>query len=105
MTESKPRELQAVLVEEQVQFTFIELCRACRADEDQLAALVDEGVLVPRGDDQQAWRFEGAALQRARAALRLTHDLELNPAGAALVLELLDEIDALRARLRRLGGH
>jgi len=43
-------------------------------------------------------------LQRARTALRLTHDLELNAPGAALVLDLLDQIDTLRARLRRVGG-
>ena len=30
-------------------------------------------------------------------------DLELGVAGAALVLDLLDEIESLRARLRRAG--
>lgn len=61
--------------------------RACRADSEQLMALVDEGVLTPSGGEPQDWRFGGTALQRARAALRLTHDLELSAAGAALVLE------------------
>jgi hypothetical protein len=32
-----------------------------------------------------------------RRALRLQHDLELNLPGAALALELLDEIERLRA--------
>ncbi|MFJ1256021.1 chaperone modulator CbpM [Cupriavidus sp. CuC1] len=35
------------------------------------------------------------------AAQRLTRDLELGAVGVALVLDLLDEIDSLRARLRR----
>lgn len=94
----------SVLVEEEVQFTLVELCRACHADSEQLVALVDEGVLAPSGDDPQAWRFDGATLPRARAALRLARDLELNAAGTALVLDLLDEIEALRSRIRRLPG-
>jgi chaperone modulatory protein CbpM len=36
-----------------------------------------------------------------RTARRLAHDLEINPPGIALVLDLLDEIDALRANPRR----
>ena len=35
-------------------------------------------------------------------ALNLQRDLDINPAGAALALELLDEIDHLRERLRTL---
>lgn len=93
--------LQGVLVEEEVQFTLVELSVACHADMEQVVALVEEGVLTPCGEDAQGWRFEGAALSRARAALRLTRDLELGPAGVALVLDLLDEIGALKAKLRR----
>ncbi len=106
--------LHPVLVEEQVQFTLLELSRACRADADQLKALVYEGVLVTLatagddagddiGDDVTAWRFEGVVLKRARVALRLAHDLELTPAGVALVLDLRDQIEQLQAQLRRIG--
>lgn len=97
-------ETHAVVVEEEIQFTLVELSLACRTDVEQLVALVVEGVLTPSGDDLQCWRFSGATLRRARVALRLARDLELNAASTALVLDLLDEIKALRARLRRLGG-
>ncbi len=90
-----------VFVEQDVEFTLVELSRACRADPGQLIVLVQEGVLTPRGDEPQQWRFEGSALRRARAALRLGHDLDLSPGATALVLDLLDEIDALMALLRR----
>jgi chaperone modulatory protein CbpM len=95
----------SVVVEEEVQFTLVELSRACRADVEQLVALVIEGALTPSGDDPPRWRFGGATLRRARVALRLAHDLELSAASTALVLDLLDEIEALRSRLRRLGSH
>lgn len=97
----------SVVVEEEIQFTLIELSRACHADAEQLVALVVEGVLTPSGD-APCWCFGGATLRRARVALRLAHDLELNVASTALVLDLLDEIDeieVLRSRLRRLGSY
>ncbi len=103
MSDSNTFAVHAVLVEEEVQFTLDDLCRLCGTDTEQLLALVDEGALVASGDDPRTWRFGGASLQRARAAMRLTRDLQLNAAGAALVLDLLDRIEALEARLRRFG--
>ena len=90
-----------VFVEQEVEFSLLELCRACSADSGQLTILVEEGVLTPHGDAPNQWRFEGSDLRRARAALRLGRDLELSPGATALVLDLLDEIDTLKARLRR----
>jgi chaperone modulatory protein CbpM len=103
MSEPDLSVIHGVLVEQELSFTLVELSRACLADTEQVVALVEEGVLTPSGDDPQRWRFDGATLARARAALRLARDLELNAAGTALVLDLLDEIDRLRAQLRRLG--
>ncbi len=93
-----------VVVEEELQFSLAELCRACRASEDQIRVWVVEGVLEPVGASPPTWRFAGASLRRTRLAMTLTRDLEVNPAGVALALELIDEIEALKARLRRAGG-
>jgi chaperone modulatory protein CbpM len=103
MADNRLSVIQSVIVEEEIRFTLDDLCRACRVDSAQLIALVQEGVLEPAGSGPGDWQFSGRSLRRARAALRLTHDLELGIAGTALVLELLDEIDALRSRLRRAG--
>jgi len=54
---------------------------------------------VPEGTAPERWRFPGMQLRRARVAVRLQRDLGVNTAGAALALQLLDEIEALRARL------
>lgn len=93
----------AVPVDEYFSVTLVELSRACGVDSLTLLALVHEGVLIPLQPDAEPWRFGGASLPRARRALRLTQGLELSPHGVALVLELLDRIDALEARLARLG--
>ena len=89
-----------VVVEEHVAFTFMALCRASGADASQLQALVDEGLLHPAGCGPDDWQFSGNSLARARQALRLAQDLELGLAGAAIVMDLLAEIESLRSRLR-----
>ena len=94
----------AVLVETELRFSLEELSRACGVDASMLEALIQEGALTPHGVCRTEWRFEGSLLPRARRATRLMRDLELGAPGTALVLDLFDEIEALRAQLRRLGG-
>jgi chaperone modulatory protein CbpM len=93
------------IVEEEIHLTLTELCRACGATEEHVITWTFEGVLEPIGAAPQEWRFSGQALRRARLASRLTRDLELNPPGVALALDLLDEIAELQGRLLRVGGH
>ena len=92
--------IQASVVEEEIELSLTDLSHACRADMQLLAALVDEGVLAPAGSAPPDWRFRGASLQRARAALRLIHDLQLEPHSVAIVMDLLDEIATLRRQSR-----
>jgi len=89
------------VVEEDVHLSLLELCRACSAPEEQVRVWVVEGVLEPVGQSPQEWRFGGPSLRRARLAQTLTQELEINAPGVALALDLLDEIAALRANLRR----
>jgi chaperone modulatory protein CbpM len=76
------------------------LCRACGLPVEAVAALVDEGILEPAGARRGRWRFPADSIRRARIALRLQRDLDLNIAGAALALDLLDHLEELRARVR-----
>jgi chaperone modulatory protein CbpM len=95
--------MQGMVVEEEIHLTLVELCQACSAEEEHVLTWVFEGVLEPVGESPQNWRFGGDSLRRARLALRLSRDLEINPPGVALALDLLDEIAELRARLQRAG--
>ncbi len=105
MNQSITTYLQGQVVEEEIELTLIELCQACDAPQEQVTIWVLEGMLEPSGQQPQEWRFGGAALRRARLALRLTRDLEINPAGVALALDLLDEIAALKTQLKRHSAH
>ena len=93
-----------IILDEQAPLTLAELTRACAAHAELIVELVEEGVLAPIGHEPHHWRFTGAHMRRARVAVHLQRDLGVNLAGAALALQLLDEVDALRARLRAMGG-
>ena len=95
--------LQGQVVEEDIHLTLAELCHTCGIAVEHVTTWVVEGVLEPIGQTPQEWQFGGASLRRARLALRLSQDLEINVAGVALALDLLDEIDELRRRLARRG--
>lgn len=94
--------ITGVVLDENVDFSLGELCRYCGVSVEVLIDMVDEGLLEPIGSAPDNWRFPGSALQRAQTALRLTNDLRVNLAGAALALELMDELDDLRRQLRLL---
>ncbi|HEV7575060.1 MAG TPA: chaperone modulator CbpM [Caldimonas sp.] len=93
--------LRGSVVEEEVELTSVELGRAARTSEQQIEVWVYEGVLQPSGETRTAWRFSGDSLARMRLATRLMQDLEINSAGVALALDLLDRIAELESRLRR----
>lgn len=94
--------LSGVIVEENAELSLGELSRACSTSREWLIELVEEGVLEPAGNGPAQWRFAGASLKRARTARRLHEDLDINLAGVALALDLIEEIEAMRERLHRL---
>jgi chaperone modulatory protein CbpM len=71
-----------------------ELARACGAEAQWIVELVAVGVLA---------RFRAADLTRARRVARLQRDFEATVEAAAVMIDLLDEIEQLRARLKRVG--
>jgi chaperone modulatory protein CbpM len=93
--------VQHVIVEQDIALGLDELSHSLRCEAELIVTLVHEGVLEPVGTAPATWRFEAAAVQRARRAVRLARDLDLNPPGVALVLQLLDQIRQLELQLGR----
>lgn len=87
------------LFDETFEMTLIEIADRGAVKTELVIQMVHEGILEPHGDAPQEWRFRGPDLLRLNRALRLLRDLELNLPGAALAVDLLDELDELRARI------
>ena len=94
------REITGFILEEHTTLGLRELSSACAVQADYIIELVEEGVIEPVSYRRRRWQFTGESLTRARRAVALQRDLGLNLQGAALALDLLDELDRLRARLR-----
>lgn len=90
------RELAGTVLDERTVYTLHELCRACGVHAELVIEMVEEGVLEPRGAAPGDWRFSGRAVIRAQKALNLTRDLRVNLPGAALALDLIEEVERLR---------
>ena len=79
-----------------------DLAAACDVDAAFIRQLVDEGLVRPVAPDAD-WRFGGEELSRVRRIRRLQRDFEANLQSVAVMLDLLDEVDRLRALLQRAG--
>jgi len=92
--------LDVMLLDESVHFSLAELCSTCEVTQELIVEIVAEGIVEPLGTDPAEWRFSGLALTRVRRVLRLQRDFGVNLPGAALALDLLEEVERLR-RSRR----
>jgi chaperone modulatory protein CbpM len=87
-----------VVLDEQLRLTLHEVCEVCGLEESVVVEMVSEGVAEPIDESGGHWVFSGAAVVRLRTAQRLQRDLHLNLPGAALALDLLEQIRMLRSR-------
>jgi len=103
-TDNRTRTLAGEIFEEDVDLSLADLCRLFRLPAEHVMELVEEGIAEPSGNDPAQLRFRRISVKRVRCALHLQRDLGVNTAGAALAVELLEELERLRARLQRLDG-
>lgn len=87
-------ELHGVVLDREITFTLSEFCSACGVDHRLVVEMIEEGIIEPVDGDV----FHGESLVRARRALRLVNDLGVNWPGAALALDLLEQIEAIHRR-------
>lgn len=82
--------------------TLEQVAAACMVEPTWLLRHLEEGLFPHAESIAGTWRFSGTTLVRARRMRQLERDFDAAPELAALVADLLEEMDELRARLR--GG-
>jgi chaperone modulatory protein CbpM len=95
--------ITATLVDDDQLLTLAELCRACGVHAEVVSDMVDYGIIEPCDESTGRWQFSGGCLWRVTTVVRLQRDLEVNLAGAALALELLEELRDLRRQIKSAG--
>ncbi len=99
-----PKLIAGVVLSEEIRLSLREVCYTCDVSAELIMDMVTEGVIEPQGTEPGEWYFNGAALTRIQTALSLQHDLRVNLPGAALAIDLIEELEEWRRRCRRLGG-
>lgn len=80
-----------------VEMRVEEICAAAGIPTPVLIEIVDLGIIEPEGTSPQEWLFDTRAVALIKRACRLQRDLDIEWAGVALAMQLLDELDRLRA--------
>lgn len=90
--------------EQGAKVTYDEICLRCTIPAETLNEMIEYGVIEPLFSTKKEAPiyFSSSSLLRVNTAIRLCRDLEVNIAGAALAIELLDEIKSLRKNLNNL---
>lgn len=89
---------KALISEEVFELSLKEITYSLSITPDLILEIVDEGIIHPGVNHDNEWVFDSEAYRRIHTAIRLHQDLGINFAGAALILELLDEIQQLRLK-------
>ncbi|MDY7563173.1 chaperone modulator CbpM [Pseudomonas sp. 10B1] len=80
-----------------VELDMKEFCQVTEMPAAFVIEIVEHGILEPQGQRPDDWLFDAHALAVARQAIKLQHDLELEWDGVALALDLLSQVERLRA--------
>ncbi|MEW5783251.1 MAG: chaperone modulator CbpM [Pseudomonadota bacterium] len=83
--------------------TLEQVAAACDVEVAWLQAHLEAGLIPHAESVAGVWRLAEETLRRARRMHALERDFDAVPELAALVADLLEETDRLRARLRCLG--
>ena len=85
-----------------VQLDMERFCEEAGIPATYVIEIVEHGIIEPQGRTPDVWRFEDYELAIAQRATKLHHDLEMEWEGVALALDLLEEVQQLRAENQRL---
>ncbi|MCH9744152.1 MAG: chaperone modulator CbpM [Gammaproteobacteria bacterium] len=98
----KSRTVSEFVVETNETFNLEQLSDAINAEIDFITQLVEHELLEPEGSTAKEWQFDIVCYQRAKRAYSFHNDLDVNMAGIALALDLLDKIERLEKQLNQL---
>jgi chaperone modulatory protein CbpM len=100
MTANNEKTLSGELFDETTEITVVELCRVCSVEARLVDELIEEGILEPAGRKSGTAVLPYSSVRRTRTVIRMQRDLGVNVPGAALALELIEQIHRLQAKMR-----
>lgn len=94
------QEIVTGIVLDEAALTLEELARACAVEPQWVVERIEAGFLGEGSLQITSWRFSSRDLTRARRIRRLERDFDAAPELAALMADLLEEVEDLKCKLR-----
>ena len=88
------------LIDEGLRLDLEDICQRLQTDESFVIRCVEFGIAEAEGETQAQWQFSFSSVMRLQKACRLQRDLEMDFAGLAMVLDLLEDVEDLRRQMR-----
>jgi len=86
------------MLNDNIFYTTNAVCYSYRLNQDTVDEMVSWGIAEPTGDKPEKWLFTHSDFERIGRALRFRNELEINIPGAALALQLLEDVKNLRSK-------
>lgn len=83
--------------------TLEELAAACAVEPRWILERVNAGILTGTLHEETTWCFVSADLVRARRLVSVERDFDANPELAALVADLIEEVNRLKQQLKQIN--
>jgi chaperone modulatory protein CbpM len=80
------------VLDETTAYSLGQCCALCRINAQMIQEMIDEGVISPAGNSPRDWCFGAVDIKRIQITIRLQQDLRINLPGAALALDLLEQL-------------
>jgi chaperone modulatory protein CbpM len=103
MIRSTTRSVSVTVSLDDALLSLDELCRVHAVSPQWVIERIEAGLLPAPAGAPRGWRFDATLRQRVRCMARIERDFDAGPELAALVADLLDELERLRTRVRRAG--
>ena len=84
------------MLNDNVFYTTKAVCKSYKLNLSTVGEMVSWGIAEPSGNKPEKWLFSHKDFERIGRASRFNRELEINIPGAALALQLLEDIQNLR---------
>ena len=95
------KSIVGTIIDQKTTLNFEEVCRAIQAEDHLIIQCIEYHIIQPKGSSKTNWQFDNIALKRARLARNFYYDLEVNFEGIALLVDLLERIEALETEIEK----
>ena len=107
MNQNNMSEIMSGVLVDDAALTLEELARACAVEPAWIIERVSAGFVVGPAATSIAmhtsWRFTSAEIVRTRRLAAMERDFDANPELAALVADLIEEVERLKRAMRGTG--